>query len=94
MVALGLVATGADDCCVAFLEAVRDLRARSARPSEEGRDPRCLICPMGAFDAILYIELAAGRAIAGDGDGGEGAEDLLAWPLAREARYWRVTARL
>ena len=92
VVALGPVATGTDDRRAAFLEAARDLRARLA-PSEEGRDPEVPDLSDGAFDAILYIQLAAGRAIAGDGDGGEGAEDLLAWALAREARYWRATAK-
>ena len=80
----------------AFFEAARDLRA----PGAQRRGPR----PRGArpvrsgVDAILYIQLAAGRAIAGDGDGGEGAEDLLAWRspagalLARDGQGERPAA--
>ena len=89
--ALGPVATDPADRREAFLEAARAFRERLS-PGTAEPDPDVPDLSGPGFDAILFVQLAAARALEGDGAARQGAEDLVAWALKREGRYWRATA--
>lgn len=75
----------------AFLEAARAFQARLA-PGAAQTEPDVPDLSGPAFERILFVHLAARRAVE-DGAAGPGeADDLLAWALDREGRYWRSTA--
>jgi hypothetical protein len=75
----------------AFLEAARAFRARLS-PGATEPDPDVPDPSGPAYDRILFVHLAAHRAVEGDGDAHAGPEKLLDWALERERRYWRATA--
>ena len=68
-------------------------RSRRQSPGAAEPDPEVPDLSGPEFDAILYVALAAARALEGDGAVQEGPGELVAWALAREGRYWRATAR-
>jgi tetratricopeptide (TPR) repeat protein len=88
---LGPVAADPADRREAFLEAARAFRERLS-PEAAEPDPEVPDLSGSEFDAILYVALAAARALEGDGAAQEGPGDLVAWALKREGRYWRATA--
>jgi hypothetical protein len=89
--ALGPVATDPADRREAFLEAARAFRERLS-PGTAEPDPEVPDLSGPEFDTILYVALAAVRALEGDGAAQQRPEDLVAWSLKREGRYWRATA--
>ena len=89
--ALGPVATDPADRREAFLEAARAFRERLS-PGATEPDPEVPDLSGPGFDAILFVQLAAARALEGDGAAQQRPEDLVAWALKREGRYWRSTA--
>ncbi len=89
--ALGPVATDPADRREAFLEAARAFRERLS-PGTTEPDPDVPDLSGPGFDAILFVQLAAARALEGDGAAQQRPEDLVAWALKREGRYWRATA--
>ena len=89
--ALGPVATDPADRREAFLEAARAFRERLS-PGTTEPDPEVPDLSGAGFDAILFVQLAAARALEGDGAAQQRPEDLVAWALKREGRYWRATA--
>lgn len=89
--ALGPVATDPADRREAFLEAARAFRERVS-PGTAAPDPEVPDLSGPEFDTILYVALAAVRALEGDGAAQQRPENLVAWALKREGRYWRATA--
>ena len=90
-VALGPVDSDQGARREAFLEAAQAFRARLS-PEANEPDPDVPDLSAPAYDAILYVHLAARRALEEGDAGREGPEELLAWALERERRYWRATA--